>query len=36
MLQFEELKLQLISHEEELSNLADALGLEKMKSEIIK
>ena len=34
MLQFEELKLRLIAHEEELSNLAEALGLEKMKSEI--
>ena len=34
MLQFEELKLRLIAHEEELSNLADALGLEKMKNEI--
>ena len=34
MLQFEELKLQLISHEEELANLAEALGLEKMKNEI--
>ena len=34
MLQFEELKLQLIAHEEELSNLADALGLDKMKKEI--
>ena len=34
MLQFEELKLRLIAHEEELSNLADALGLEKMKKEI--
>ena len=34
MLQFEELKLRLIAHEEELSNLAEALGLEKMKKEI--
>ena len=34
MLQFEELKLRLVAHEEELSNLAEALGLEKMKSEI--
>ena len=34
MLQFEELKLRLIAHEEELANLADALGLEKMRNEI--
>ena len=34
MLQFEELKLRLVAHEEELANLADALGLEKMKNEI--
>ena len=34
MLQFEELKLRLIAHEEELANLAEALGLEKMKTEI--
>ena len=34
MLQYEELKLKLLSHEDELSNLADALGLEKMKNEI--
>ena len=34
MLQFEELKLRLVAHEEELSNLAEALGLEKMKKEI--
>ena len=33
MLQFEELKLRLIAHEEELANLAEALGLEKMKTE---
>ena len=34
MLQYEELRLRLISHEDELKNLAEALGLEKMKSEI--
>lgn len=34
MLQYEELKLRLIGHEDELTNLAEALGLEKMKSEI--
>ena len=34
MLQYEELKLRLLSHEDELANLADALGLEKMQKEI--
>ncbi len=35
MLQYEELKQRLTGHESELSNLADALGLEKMKAEIV-
>ena len=34
MLQYEELKLRLSGHEDELKNLAEALGLEKMKAEI--
>lgn len=34
MLQFEELRLELLSHEKPLRDLADALGLEKMKTEI--
>lgn len=34
MLQFEELRLQLLSHENALNDLADALGLEKMKEEL--
>ncbi len=34
MLQFEELRLQLLSHEDALADLSDALGLEKMKEEI--
>ena len=34
MLQYEELKLRLNAHSDELENLADALGLEKMKKEI--
>ncbi len=34
MLQYEELKLRLTGHESELKNLADALGLEKIKKEI--
>ena len=34
MLQYEELRLRLNSHSEELENLAEALGLEKMKKEI--
>ena len=31
MLQFEELRLRLLGHEDALNDLADALGLEKMK-----
>jgi peptide chain release factor 2 len=34
MLQFEELRLRLLGHEAALKDLADALGLEKMKKEI--
>ena len=34
MLQFEELRLRLLGHEDALKDLADALGLEKMKKEI--
>ena len=34
MLQFEELRLRLLGHEDSLKDLADALGLEKMKKEI--
>ncbi|MBR0542297.1 MAG: peptide chain release factor 2 [Clostridia bacterium] len=34
MLQYEELRLKLLSHEDALNDLADALGLEKMKEEI--
>ena len=34
MLQFEELRLRLLGHEDALNDLADALGLEKMKKEI--
>ena len=34
MLQFEELRGQLLSHKNALDELAEALGLEKMKAEI--
>ncbi len=34
MLQYEELRLRLLGHEDALRDLADALGLEKMKNEI--
>lgn len=34
MLQYEELRLRLLSHEDALNDLADALGLDKMKEEI--
>ena len=34
MLQFEELRLQLLSHEKEIKDLAEALGLSKIKEEI--
>lgn len=34
MLQYEELRLRLLSHEDALKDLADALGLDKMKEEI--
>ena len=34
MLQYEELRLQLLGHEAALKDLADALGLSKMKQEI--
>ena len=33
MLQFEELRLRLLGHEDALKDLADALGLEKMKKD---
>ena len=36
MLQFEELRLRLLGHEDALKDLADALGLEKMKKEMTK
>ena len=34
MLQFEELRLQLLGHEKALKDLSEALGLQKMKEEI--
>lgn len=34
MLQYEELRLRLINHEKTLDDLAEALGLDKMKEEI--
>ena len=34
MLQFEELRLELASYEDKLVDLADALGLQKMKTEV--
>ena len=34
MLQFEELRLRLLGHEKALQDLSEALGLEKMKTEI--
>ena len=34
MLQYEELRLRLLSHEDALNDLADALGLDKMREEI--
>ena len=34
MLQFEELRLELLSYEDKLKDLAEALGLEKMKTEV--
>ena len=34
MLQFEELRLELLSYEDKLKDLAEALGLQKMKDEV--
>jgi len=34
MLQFEELRLELLSYEDKLTDLAEALGLQKMKDEV--